>query len=821
MKKVIYTSTFAGQNPLDPANGITWRLDIWRETDDPVLLAKAAEGFEAGVPFAELTWEKKDKIEVLIGASCTVRMVSPGDRTYIDLYTIKSGEIGLDIYRNGVLYWQGTLDAEFYEEPYQYASNYEVSLTFSDLGILSRLDYTAAGLRSIKELLDEAMTRAKLTDIRLDTSLTGLKIPTYSVYQPTKDVDLSQIYVNSANFYDNDGEPMTMAEVLEGVLQPLGMRLEQRAGVLYLYDMHNLCTRGRKQTVIWDGDRQTLGVDEVKNKVTITWSPNAATHKMLPDDCWPQKIECDPTVTNMDRIEPLSYNGCDVYTYHLTQDPKYWELTQDNTAVSNFEDLQDYDPTDKGFSIWLCTQGENLEIPMLEGSLLPARQPRFYKIVPHYDGEESEGVCVSGVAVQEFERAEKYHGRGFWRNVRNIDKARFGLDPAILGSTKIIVNGTETLAPLTPLLRTQKATIVPTDCTAAQLKVSVRMLMDPRYNPFESAVDFRAGEPQKEWEDSWKNHVNFVYVPIRLLYKNSANGKTYVWSSEIPFDTNNAEAPLYEDTLRGKWVDATVERNARRHSYICYYDPSMRDTNSGVMGWKSNRQCIAPTSARLQSAIAEGGDGQYIPLPPMDVMGARGGDIWMEIVSPYWKVFRYDVNYQHLGPETPKHDDLCNPRAFFSQVNWILFQPPQIEIVAANPMKREIDDEDVEYSGVLNPDASEDIDLSTICGTTSPAIPTAKGAYFNENGYMIDRFVRAGRGGHVEDLLIGTIYSQHAMRDAVVSGEAVINAGGVTIWHEANMPEKRFMLVEETQDLQMGTGDRTIIELSPDEYIPE
>ena len=35
------------------------------------------------------------------------------------------------------------------------------------------------------------------------------------------------------------------------------------------------------------------------------------------------------------------------------------------------------------------------------------------------------------------------------------------------------------------------------------------------------------------------------------------------------------------------------------------------------------------------------------------------------------------------------------------------------------------------------------------------------------------------------------------------------------------MPEKRFMLVEETQDLQMGTGDRTIIELSPDEYIPE
>ena len=65
MKKVIYTSTFAGQNPLDPANGITWRLDIWRETDDPVLLAKAAEGFEAGVPFAELTWEKKDKIEYI------------------------------------------------------------------------------------------------------------------------------------------------------------------------------------------------------------------------------------------------------------------------------------------------------------------------------------------------------------------------------------------------------------------------------------------------------------------------------------------------------------------------------------------------------------------------------------------------------------------------------------------------------------------------------------------------------------------------------------------------------------------------------------
>ena len=97
-------------------------------------------------------WDDESKEVPLCGSTATLTLISPGDRTYANLYTEDPTALRLDAYRNGVLYWSGCLDPEFYEEPYSQSSNYEVSLTFSDFGALDRLRYDLADMRTLQGL---------------------------------------------------------------------------------------------------------------------------------------------------------------------------------------------------------------------------------------------------------------------------------------------------------------------------------------------------------------------------------------------------------------------------------------------------------------------------------------------------------------------------------------------------------------------------------------------------------------------------------------------------------------------------------------------
>ena len=78
--------------------------------------------FPADEPLS-IEWEHRDKEDPVCGSVCTLTVISPGDRTYLDLYTIEAGSVRLDVSRNGTLSWSGTLDTEFYEEPYSEASD--------------------------------------------------------------------------------------------------------------------------------------------------------------------------------------------------------------------------------------------------------------------------------------------------------------------------------------------------------------------------------------------------------------------------------------------------------------------------------------------------------------------------------------------------------------------------------------------------------------------------------------------------------------------------------------------------------------------------
>lgn len=127
---------------------------------------------------------------------------------------------------------------------------------------------------------------------------------------------LANLKVRSDNFYDEDGEAKTLADVIEGILQPLALRIVQRAGKVYVYDINGLYTKAAKKLIEWDGSSQTMGVDSVYNNAKITWSTYAQSGNLSPESCWPESIETPPNVAALNNVSGGSMNGAQYFSYH-------------------------------------------------------------------------------------------------------------------------------------------------------------------------------------------------------------------------------------------------------------------------------------------------------------------------------------------------------------------------------------------------------------------------------------------------------------------------------------------------------------------------
>ena len=124
-----------------------------------------------------LEWQETEHYERIQASSATLRVISESDRRFLDtLYSEIPCEVRLDVLLDGKLYWRGTLDTEFYEEPYSYRDGYEVSLTFSDLAVLDRLDFDLDGRVTALELLNTALDRAALSGVPV-TQMSSLSFP--------------------------------------------------------------------------------------------------------------------------------------------------------------------------------------------------------------------------------------------------------------------------------------------------------------------------------------------------------------------------------------------------------------------------------------------------------------------------------------------------------------------------------------------------------------------------------------------------------------------------------------------------------------------
>lgn len=261
-----YSARFSG------ADGTVWRVSISIEgyngeehevkldADEPVLIE----------------WQKTKITDAVQSSTCTLRVSNETDRQMTALMTNRLAlctvwiVTGTDDDVQLSLYWRGMLDDSVYEEPYSFNSGYVTELTFSDFGFLNRMPFRITGKHSLREIVDNSLDTAMLL-------MEGVNQRS-SLYYPTQTVthipvNLNELFISCDRFSDGD---YSQRDVLEETLRPLGLRIMQKKGLIWIYDMEYLRDRESSAVpVVWKGTDACLKGEETFGTHKVVFAPDA------------------------------------------------------------------------------------------------------------------------------------------------------------------------------------------------------------------------------------------------------------------------------------------------------------------------------------------------------------------------------------------------------------------------------------------------------------------------------------------------------------------------------------------------------------------
>ena len=689
--------------------GTSWGVNI---------LSSAAPFAERLIPVslardgaAVIEWCETGKLDPVAGSSLTLKLLSERDREFLWLWQATIGTVRCDIFRNGVLYWSGVLDTELYEEPYSWARDYEVTVTFSDFAILDRLKWEGEGLWSVKGILDHCIAE-------IGVHVLGL-VQQHGLYSPNHlevVTDLSDLWIESGNFYDEDGEAMTLREVLEAVLQPLSLRLTQKGGKLWLQDLHTLATEVGTEQVKWLSDDGMLGVDKVYNNVKVTFSPYGES-KLI-----------DGSVDH-DEVLKDHVNG--------------------GTLIKT--DM-DFSAAADGFRIYYGDQ-DGLGLTLLNCA-------KWYRIDSVWSGSDEAGVLWGYRGGPDDLSADDWHPAGV-----SIPHAINDMGQCVS----------------VPIVRSNRMWLGRSNSIYHRLKVTLSVLADVRYNPFESES---ADNEEGNWSQL-QNWVNFAYIPV-MLRLHGVDGSVWHYENDgarIGSSFGDAEGRCGWVAGAGSWGDM----------WLCYYDPENRKSASGLGGWKKNRPILGYYRGKLPKRFTAPGEGEYIKMPP--VAG------WLEL---------------EIGRGLYQHDYNREEKDIYSRLRWLLYKSPTVEVVKADGSGTE--QNDVEDSAWLLRDAAEGLELDTTVGTlgSQSHLPSCKGLLLDANGEAVGKLTRAGVYDRVERLLIGTVYSQYGSRHQTLGGSVELLHTMCALTDASSAG--KYMVLSEVQTLVEDKSEVLLCEVSEDNY---
>lgn len=680
-------------------NNTSYDVEIYQE---------GYEGEVSSIAFSEnplnIEWTETDKLEPVQSSKAVLQLYSDSDRQFVDLYTVQPGSIRLDVYRGGALYWSGTLDPELYEEPFAYKSDYGVTLTFADMAILDRLNWNITGFMTLRQIITEILFRSGIkqgpVEEYISTQLT----------QYTHENMLDAVSVNLSNFFDEEGEAMTLREVLDETLRPFALRLIQKGGKIILYDLNSVYTALNPETVRWDSDDSALGVDKVYNNVKLTFSPYEKT-TLLKAEVDPKSVPGEGFIVKVDALK-------------------------DSSGLLSSPD---------GFKIVLSSTGKGV---------IKSDKAKFFRIDPIYSGEESAGVAWTVVAMNSF----------------GGDISQ--LQPATANTGDLLMKVEET----------SYLGYVGLDRSNYKLKLTMQLMFDPRYNPFESA---KKGNHEKAYENL-KNRANYAYVPFILTLRDEEGNALMHWENKDVKDHRGYQRECKWVEGEGTWGDA----------WMCWYEGN-RSNESGLGGWKGNKQIIGYYRGDLPALFSKMDQGEYIDLP-----GVSG---FLDL---------------QIGTGVPAYDYKSDSewqikQEVYKECRWVLYRDPKLEIV--DQYSKTLDTDDVEHNAWINRQAKEELKIDTILGTLTKPSPIAKGQLFKTSDKsVISRFFRAGVSDQLERLLIGTVYSNYAARHNTLSGTTVL-LPSFGIYTDVSEPG-RYILLNETQHLLSDESEILIARFDADNF---
>lgn len=219
------------------ADDTTNQFEIWtNKSVQSMQIEASAEPFR--IEYAEAK-----KLEPVRGSQATLELISQSIFQFVDLHTDTMQDYLVKFYRDNKLYWIGWLDSELYNEQLSATPPYNVTFTASDFNIWERLKYRDTTEKIYTDIAS-LITHVKRCFDALQLPFTKLYIGCTTVPEgitmTVSETPLHVLYMMSANFYDEDAEPMTLREVVENVLRPFGLMMTQKDANVYIYDYNTI-----------------------------------------------------------------------------------------------------------------------------------------------------------------------------------------------------------------------------------------------------------------------------------------------------------------------------------------------------------------------------------------------------------------------------------------------------------------------------------------------------------------------------------------------------------------------------------------------------
>lgn len=711
-----------------------WEVTIFQTADESWEVTDLT--LAADTPLT-IEWDGAAPEDVIEGSTATLRVISPGDRTFTDLYTVDPLGVTIEVKADGATVWRGALEPELYEEPYSTRDGYVVELSFADIAGMERIDFALTGRVSFDTILAEAIKGTPLSGYDL-RSATMTAEPDGS----TLPLDMTRLFISAANFYDEDGKARNMSEAVEMILRPFGLHMRQHRGELRIYDWHSLASDapGEDRAIEWVDTDAQLSVADVAHAVTLSYSPYADT------------TLADGSV-DIDEIDP---DDGDKLTVRLNYDRS--DFMQSGGFIDSFK-IVSLSPERAATAI----------PPSMEAHV------NLFRITAGHSGSNSAGVL--GYC---YPRSSILPG-GCGVNFVQPDY----IDVGSAGCSVLTLTG--------PWL-----TI--TGARSHYLKITLDLLLDVRYNPFEDAGDYNE---IGNW-NRLKKWANFGYVQCSLEYIGpDGNAVAHYYNGNV------VASPHYYDD--GNWFAGP---DLGGSLWLAYYDPSDRKDSSGFGGWKKNRQSIGRWKNNLPPLFTKRGEGEFVSLKSLENFGSAGSFRLTVYNHILW--FDDDGHGEGIGDGSHRLDEI---------VRWCLFGQTTMEIVRADGSA--IDTDDIIYTATAIEGAASDKEVGLEAGSVVKT-PTARAVISIGDGASLrpvgpGSFIRTRAAG-VEELLLDTLVSQYDEPHVILSGHADLSPvllDDFCAWSERSQPEGcRFIPTSVTVYAGDGTAEYAFREISPDQYSP-